>query len=55
MEREIIKKLDKIIELLEKLIVVTAASAIADPSSSVGPYDRQNAAQYAKKQFDNDD
>ena len=42
---------EKIINLLERLIVMVAASSIADPADSVGNYDRMNAANYAQKVF----
>ena len=42
---------EKIINLLEKLITMVAASAIAESSTSVNSYDRQHAAQYAQNIF----
>ncbi len=42
---------ERILKLLDRLVTLTAASAIADPLDSVGPFDRTNAASYAARVF----
>jgi len=42
------KNQEKIIELLQTLIKVTASCAISDPINSVNAYTRMDAASYAK-------
>jgi len=45
------KNQEKIIDLLQQLITMVAASAISSPLDSVGNYERMNAANYAERHF----